>query len=318
MKVALLACLAVLLAAPGSRAMETAMPEVPEAARKLAMEGHELVHSGKYEPALLKFRAAWAGGSRSPLVAYNAGCAAARLGKADEAFEWLRQVVQSGWDDVAYLQKDEDLASIRADPRFATVVAGMKEAAAKAEAAVADKPLRDELVRRVDEHSQAWKALVDDGFRTEALKKKAETIAERNVAWFKTVLDKHGFPGRKLVGEKGAQAAFFLVLHAENERALQKKCLGLLEKSVKIGDASPRFLAYLTDRIRVAEGRQQVYGTQFMKAANGAQVPHPIEDAANVDERRSALGLPPLAVYTRMLREAGKSEPVKSEHAEKR
>ena len=309
---ALFACLAALLVADGARAGEMGLPDAPPAARKLAMEGHELVHSGKYEPALLKFRAAWAGGSRSPLVAYNAACAAARVGKPDEAFDWLGHVVQSGWDDVAYLQKDEDLASIRSDPRFAGVVAGMKEAAAKAEAAVADKPLRDELVRRVDEHSKAWKALVDDGFASEALKKKADGVAESNTAFIKGVIDQHGFPGRKLVGEKGAQAAFGLVLYAEREREFQKKCVVLIEKAVKAGDASPRFLAYLTDKVRVAEGKPQVYGTQFMKAANGAQVPHPIEDAANVDERRAALGLPPLAFYTRMLREMGKSE-----HAEK-
>ena len=76
---------------------------------------------------------------------------------------------------------------------------------------------------------------------------------------------------------------------------------------MKAGDAAPRFLAYLTDRVRLAEGRLQVYGTQFMTAATGAQVPHPIEDAEHVDERRAAVGLPPIAEYARSLRQMYKS-----------
>src|SRR5207253_2981830 len=122
----------------------------------------------------------------------------------------------------------------------------------------------------------------DDGFKSEALKKKSDALAEENTAFIKSVIDKQGFPGRKQVVERGAQAAFVLILHAERELQFQIRCLALIEKSVTTGDASPRFLAYLTDRVRVAEWMPQVYGTQFMKAVNGAQVPHPIEDAANV------------------------------------
>ena len=308
MKLALPTLLACLIAAP-AWAQWKEEPRVPEAVRKLAMDGHELVHSGKNEPALAKFRQAWAGGSRSALLSYNAACAAARLGRGDEAFEWLQRVLESGWDDVAYLQKDEDLASIRGDARFAEVVEVMKAAAARADAAIADKPLRDELIRRVAEDQQARKALIDDGFKSEALKQRLAEVDARNLAWVKALVEARGWPGRKLVGEKGSGAAFLLVQHADRDRELQKRCLPLLEKAVKAGDAAPRFLAFLTDRVRLADGKPQVYGTQFMSAANGAQVPHPIEDAEHVDERRAAVGLPPIAEYARILRRAYKPRP---------
>ncbi len=55
-------------------------------------------------------------------------------------------------------------------------------------------------------------------------------------------------------------------------------------------------MAYLTDRVRVAEKQKQVYGTQFQEV-DGKLEPDPIEDEVRVDTRRQAVGLPPLAKY---------------------
>jgi hypothetical protein len=59
---------------------------------------------------------------------------------------------------------------------------------------------------------------------------------------------------------------------------------------------SQQDFAYLTDRVLLAEGKQQLYGTQFT-LEKGKCKPRPLEDEANVDKRRAAVGLPPLAVY---------------------
>ena len=61
----------------------------------------------------------------------------------------------------------------------------------------------------------------------------------------------------------------------------------------------------MTDRVRVAQGKPQVYGTQFWRGPGGTGplVAHPIDDEAEVDERRAAVGLEPLAVYGAQLRE---------------
>ena len=59
-------------------------------------------------------------------------------------------------------------------------------------------------------------------------------------------------------------------------------------------------LALLTDRVLLAEGKKQLYGTQFT-FVNGKLKPHPIQDEANVDKRRAEAGLPPLAEYAKML-----------------
>ena len=65
----------------------------------------------------------------------------------------------------------------------------------------------------------------------------------------------------------------------------------LLERAAAAGEAEREWVAYLTDRVCVNEGRPQVYGTQMAHDEKGLAVPRPIEDEANVDRRRAAMGM---------------------------
>jgi tetratricopeptide (TPR) repeat protein len=49
---------------------------------------------------------------------YNLACAYARVGQKDKAIEALSRAVDEGFADRAGMEKDEDLAPLRADPRF--------------------------------------------------------------------------------------------------------------------------------------------------------------------------------------------------------
>jgi hypothetical protein len=66
-------------------------------------------------------------------------------------------------------------------------------------------------------------------------------------------------------------------------------------------------LCSLADRVLVAEGKPQVYGTQAKAPGRlwkgHEPVPEPIEDERNVDKRRAEVGLPPLADYLKMMKE---------------
>jgi hypothetical protein len=100
------------------------------------------------------------------------------------------------------------------------------------------------------------------------------------------------------VGEEGATAAWLFAQHADRHPDLQRKFLDLLRDAVAAGEATARHLAYLEDRVRVAQGRPQLYGTQFTQVVLQARYePMPIEDPDYVDERRAAVGLGPLAEY---------------------
>ncbi len=54
---------------------------------------------------------------------YNLACAHARLGQPDEAFAALEGAVERGWADAAHMEQDPDLAALRDDPRWKTLLA---------------------------------------------------------------------------------------------------------------------------------------------------------------------------------------------------
>ena len=60
-------------------------------------------------------------------VPYNAGCYSALQGRSDEAFTSLERAVALGYDDVDHITKDSDLESLRADPRFAALLAHARQ-----------------------------------------------------------------------------------------------------------------------------------------------------------------------------------------------
>lgn len=109
------------------------------------------------------------------------------------------------------------------------------------------------------------------------------------------------WPGVRLVGEDGAHAAWLVA--QLGDRGLQERALEHLEVAVDCGDAPPAHYACLLDRVRMAAGKPQVYGSQVVESADGELTPWPIEDPGRVDERRAGVGLGPLAAHTAMLRE---------------
>jgi len=111
------------------------------------------------------------------------------------------------------------------------------------------------------------------------------------------------WPGRRLVDDDGAAAAWILAQRAVFDPGLQRRCLEMLEIAVACGDAPPAHYALLLDRVRMADGKDQVYGSQFVRSKDGdSVVPWPIEDAAQVDVRRERVGLTPLAEQAREMR----------------
>ncbi|GAA2211348.1 hypothetical protein GCM10009850_068070 [Nonomuraea monospora] len=167
-----------------------------------------------------------------------------------------------------------------------------------ADAAPTDPALRAELLAMLE---------LDQEVRTlEASQEDWDRVEKANTDRMRQILDQHGWPGYAAVGEDGARAAWALVQHADRDLELQKRGLELMRRAVEKGDADSSDLAFLVDRVRVAEGKPQVYGTQWETDPQGAWRPRtPIEDEAKVDERRAEAGLKPLAEYLEELKSAG-------------
>ena len=148
--------------------------------------------------------------------------------------------------------------------------------------------LRAELLRRVELDQATRRTVSTAGSPVQVL-----AIDRDNSRWLAGVLDEHGWPAWQLVGKDGASAAWLLAQHADEDFTLQRRCLELLSQAVDAGGASPAHLAYLTDRVQLKESGDQTFGTQH-EAEAGAWVPRPIREPEAVEERRRAVGLPPL------------------------
>jgi hypothetical protein len=70
---------------------------------------------------------------------YNYACAAALASQSDLALENLQQAVERGFSDASHMAEDDDLKSLRGDPRLAALLARAKERAAGQPAAPAQK-----------------------------------------------------------------------------------------------------------------------------------------------------------------------------------
>jgi uncharacterized protein DUF6624 len=167
---------------------------------------------------------------------------------------------------------------------------------------VKEPALRVELLQRVEQDQAIRNELISHGIKSpdKAILARMEAIDAANTERMKAIVNQYGWPGPELVGRDASEAAFLLVQHAN--LAFQEQMLPLVEKAYRNGGLSGQDYALLLDRVRVGEGKPQVYGTQ-VKEWNGQEpVLRAIEDEANVDKRRAEVGLPTLAEYRELLK----------------
>jgi hypothetical protein len=88
-----------------------------------------------------------------------------------------------------------------------------------------DDALRQELLKMVKLDQDARKDILKTPSPDEATLHRLADIDRRNTARLKRIIEKHGWPGKSLVGEDGAHAAWLLVQHADKDRGFQKQCL---------------------------------------------------------------------------------------------
>jgi hypothetical protein len=145
------------------------------------------------------------------------------------------------------------------------------------------------------------KVLKKFGWDSPEMKALWKVISEKdsiNLIKVKKIIDEHGWLGADVIGPRGNQTLFLVIQHAD--LATQEKYLPVVREAVKNGKAEASALALLEDRVALRQGKKQVYGSQIgMDNETKTYYVSPLEDPENVDKRRAAVGLEPLAKYLR-------------------
>jgi len=121
-----------------------------------------------------------------------------------------------------------------------------------------------------------------------------------STAWLIQVLRTFGWPSANRTDSQVAFNAWLLTQHADRTPELQRCVLDLITQQMSTLQERQNF-AYLTDRVRLADNQPQVYGTQVsVDEVQNKASPRMLADPANVDRRRAAMGLEPIADYLRL------------------
>ena len=120
-----------------------------------------------------------------------------------------------------------------------------------------------------------------------AMDAEVSRLSAENVETLVNLVPAEGWFSTTVYGEAAATGAFLVVQHADT--ALQKRFLPAIEAMAERGEASKSYYALMYDRIAVAEGRLQRWGTQ-MQCVNGRMQPFPTEDPERLEERRAPMG----------------------------
>lgn len=173
---------------------------------------------------------------------------------------------------------------------------------------MSNENLQTELLAMAAEDLRLRGVLLREGSLFDGYHPRMQELHERNAARLLAILQCDGWPGRSMVGEDAAGAAWLILQHAIGNPTLQRQGLALLREAATAGEVPLVQVAMLEDRILSNEGRGQRFGTQFDWDEHGLISPLPIEDAAHVDARRRDIGLAPLAQDIRRMRELATQE----------
>lgn len=165
--------------------------------------------------------------------------------------------------------------------------------------------LLDEML---DADSQKRRELVERGTLFNGYHPEMEEVHVINSKKLDQIINEFGFPTKSKVGEESATAAWTIVMHSISNPPFMKRILALLKSPHYRDEVEPKELAYLEDRVRVFEGKPQIFGTQFDWDENNLLSPYPIENLELVNELRQKLGLRPIEEQTEIMREQAQRE----------
>ncbi len=151
-----------------------------------------------------------------------------------------------------------------------------------------NKKITTELISMMKKDQAMRKIWAESGFNSDKYDSRIDEINEKRM---KEIVDKIGWPTISMVGKEASTAAWLLVQHAGDNPSFQKMILQKMKRLPK-KEVDQKQIAKLEDRIRLLEGKKQLYGTSFnIDLKTKKLIIDPIYDIKNIDKRRKKLGL---------------------------
>lgn len=130
----------------------------------------------------------------------------------------------------------------------------------------------------------------------DSLNQQMQRMDAQNLPRVTAMIDRYGWPGNHLVGADGSTTAFLVIQHSD--LATMQKYVPLMRAAAAKGELSYADLALVEDRILTYQHKPQRYGSQLQSNPQTGKMEFlPIEDEAQVDERRARMGMGPIAGY---------------------
>ena len=121
-----------------------------------------------------------------------------------------------------------------------------------------------------------------------------------HAAVLEEIFAKYGVPTYRMVGSQAA--ADFVTMIQHQSPKFRLKVLPKLKANVAVGQADPSSYATVLDRSQTDAGKRQMYGQNLTCDTKHPEMHSgPIEDEDHVDQRRAAIGLLRLALYTQIV-----------------
>lgn len=238
---------------------------------------------------------------------YSAARAWAMAGLIDSAFANLRtEVSLDGFSDFLKLNKEDAFKKLHAYKEWKEIKRLARFSQKKEYKRLGKFRLVKKRLEAILSLDQKYRIEYDSilviyGLQSKQVKnvlKKIGKIDKKNQRYVTKLIDKHGWLGYDIIGNNASTSLFIVIQHSD--LPIQQKYLPLMRDAVKDKKARPDDLAMLEDRVLVREGKQQIYGTQVKyDSLENKYGFFPIADEINVDKRRAAIGLMPLAEYAK-------------------
>ena len=234
------------------------------------------------------------GGSNTSEDRYNAAVAFGQIKNADTVIYYIDRLANRvKFYQIEKVEKEEAFNFLAKNEKWIVVCEKIRKNGEKL-----NFPLMRELEKiNDDDQSVRGNKSKDD----ETYAQRQHEMDAQNLIKIEAILQKYGWLGEDVVGNKGSNAFFSVLQHSEPET--MEKYLPVIRKAAAEKKAKPSQLALFEDRVNMYQGKKQIYGSQIRFTYNddGSRKckVYAIEDPINVDKRRAEIGLQPIAEYVK-------------------